>query len=1147
VSAAAAKRTVLAAVSVTFFLAVSVAGPAGGAHSDRVRPKAPTNPHVTAATATSVTIAWGAAADNVAVVGYDVYLGSQRARVTRTSHALRKLACGSAFSVALAAVDAAGNRSPKISLIAATAACSDSTRPSAPTGFRQAATSGDAVVLTWQPSSDDGGVVAYGVYDELARISSSSESTATLTGLACGSTNVFSVDAVDAAGNRSARQQVYVETADCPTGQTMSVFSATAGPDWARCALEGEHCSFSGAAEVRYGANGNWTSSRSFSNGVACTNSVFGDPLYGVRKSCELRSSGSTPTPPPTPPTSQWAHCTTEGSTCSFSGSREVRYGANGTWTSPRTFTNGVSCTNHVFGDPLYGVVKSCHTRTPPTSPPPPPPPPPAPSPPPAPAADRTPPSKPVLSLGAIGRNTATLNWQPGTDNVGVDHYAVWLDGRLLTRTTGTSHTYTGLECDTQYVLGLQVVDVAGNTSLLAEALWGIRTTACSSTATSDRQSPTTPTGLAISSATQTSVRLGWNASTDNVGVTGYDVEKDGALATSVTAPGATIAGLACGTSYGFGVKAFDAAGNRSSAASLVGSTSPCSDTQAPTAPTNVTASSRTATSIALSWSAASDNTGVVGYGLYRAGVLTGTASSAPGIFSGLACNTNYTLAVDAYDASGNRSPRVTIAAGTTACPDTTPPSTPTGLVATSVAQDAVILTWSASTDSVGVAGYDVFRAGTKVATTTATTSSQSGLACGTTYGFSVQAFDGAGNRSAQASITVVTSACAALPPSGTTALAVSPTGNDATCVRGNLTRPCQTFDRAYQLASCGDVVTIRSGNYAEQVLRERPSCATPVTLNAEPGVVTQRVWFGTCQGCYSSDAPDDLVLRGLKTAGVIMWGDVEDVTLDRIDGGSFFIRGGVRVTVRGSDWGPCPSPASGSSANQCLGYYGPQQSRISYESTPSDTSNILVEGNVFHDHPAVSPDHWECLWTNGAKDVTFRGNIVRGCQNTGAFWLDPGSQTGLAGTWVFENNWFLDNGSAIGIGRLPLQNGRVIIRFNSFGPGAGILYHGSGSDTGTVRIVGNILGRANCFPGASVSHNVFMGQACGGQGNVSVGSLPYVNASGGSGADYRLAGAPGSTVADNLVPASVADAALGIDYDGAARSAPRDAGADDR
>ena len=67
-------------------------------------------------------------------------------------------------------------------------------------------------------------------------------------------------------------------------------------------------------------------------------------------------------TPPPTTTPSSWTSCALEGYQCSFSGTKQVRYGVNGTYVS-QTFSNGVYCANSVFGDPLYGYVKGCDFR----------------------------------------------------------------------------------------------------------------------------------------------------------------------------------------------------------------------------------------------------------------------------------------------------------------------------------------------------------------------------------------------------------------------------------------------------------------------------------------------------------------------------------------------------------------------------------------------------------------------------------------------------------------------------------------------------------------------------------------------------------------------------------------------------------------
>ncbi|WP_425392145.1 S8 family serine peptidase [Ekhidna sp.] len=85
-----------------------------------------------------------------------------------------------------------------------------------------------------------------------------------------------------------------------------------------------------------------------------------------------------------------------------------------------------------------------------------------------------------------------------------------------------------------------------------------------------DTQAPTAPTGLAASNVTQTSLTLSWNASSDNVGVTGYDVYQGSSNIGTVTATSANVTGLSAGTSYTFTVRAKDAAGNVSAASNAV-------------------------------------------------------------------------------------------------------------------------------------------------------------------------------------------------------------------------------------------------------------------------------------------------------------------------------------------------------------------------------------------------------------------------------------------------------------------------------------------------------------------------------------------------------------------------------------------------
>jgi len=87
---------------------------------------------------------------------------------------------------------------------------------------------------------------------------------------------------------------------------------------------------------------------------------------------------------------------------------------------------------------------------------------------------------------------------------------------------------------------------------------------------TIDTQAPTVPVGLTASSITQTSCTLSWTASTDNVGVTGYDVYRGTTLAGSTATTSYSATGLAVNTAYSFTVKAKDAAGNVSAASSAL-------------------------------------------------------------------------------------------------------------------------------------------------------------------------------------------------------------------------------------------------------------------------------------------------------------------------------------------------------------------------------------------------------------------------------------------------------------------------------------------------------------------------------------------------------------------------------------------------
>jgi endo-1,4-beta-xylanase len=109
---------------------------------------------------------------------------------------------------------------------------------------------------------------------------------------------------------------------------------------------------------------------------------------------------------------------------------------------------------------------------------------------------------------------------------------------------------------------------------------------------------------------------------------------------------------------------------------------------------------------------------------------------------------------------------------------DTTPPSTPTGLTVTGTTGSTVSLSWTASTDNVGVTGYDVFRGSTQAGTSTGTTFTDTGLSATTAYTYTVKAHDAAGNASSASSPATGTTTSGGGDPGG--AFAVRYKSNDS-------------------------------------------------------------------------------------------------------------------------------------------------------------------------------------------------------------------------------------------------------------------------------------------------------------------------------------------------------------------------------
>lgn len=338
-----------------------------------------------------------------------------------------------------------------------------------------------------------------------------------------------------------------------------------------------------------------------------------------------------------------------------------------------------------------------------------------------------------------------------------------------------------------------------------------------------DTVPPTAPASVTSTATTDTSINLSWTASTDNVGVTGYKIERCQGVGCSSFAQIATPAGttfndtgLAPSTSYSYRIRATDAAGNLSSFSAIFTVMS-AADTTAPSAPTNLMATSASPTQINLSWTAATDDVAVTGYRLERCqGVACSNfaplTSPAATTFNdtGLSPSTSYSYRVRATDAATNLSAfSSTATTSTPAAPDTTAPSAPTNPSATAASDTQINLSWTASTDNVGVTGYKVERcqgAGcsnfTQIATPAGTTFNNTGLAPSTSYSYRVRATDAAVNLSPFSAIATTSSSADTTAPSAPANL----TATAASSTQINLSWTASTDDIAvtgYSLERC--------------------------------------------------------------------------------------------------------------------------------------------------------------------------------------------------------------------------------------------------------------------------------------------------------------------------------------------------------
>ena len=356
-----------------------------------------------------------------------------------------------------------------------------------------------------------------------------------------------------------------------------------------------------------------------------------------------------------------------------------------------------------------------------------------------------------ILNCGTVNSSTFYISGVSGTINC-------FETGAVLTPNVSLDYstTYTA-------TVTAGISDLEGNAKTSSDS-WSFTTEA-------DTEAPKTVKKLSGTAISETEIDLSWVAPTDNVGVTGYKVFRNGEYVATTTSTTYSDTGLNAKTTYNYQVSAYDAANNESSRSSslpvqtldttapLVTNTSPLPGSGAVALDKEVTvtfsepmdASTITTATFTLSVNS-SDLPGTVTYS-----GKTATFTPSESLVSGQSYLAIISSAVQ--DLAGNPMASSYGWSFSTSAPssDGTPPA-PVGLIIVLyVSETGVELTWEPPKGNVAVAGYKIFRDEELVGTSTSTSYSDSGLNAKTTYLYQVSAYDALGNESAKSTVSVDT------------------------------------------------------------------------------------------------------------------------------------------------------------------------------------------------------------------------------------------------------------------------------------------------------------------------------------------------------------------------------------------------------
>lgn len=365
---------------------------------------------------------------------------------------------------------------------------------------------------------------------------------------------------------------------------------------------------------------------------------------------------------------------------------------------------------------------------------------------------DTTPPEAVTDVTSNTQNDYLELTWQESTDDTGIATYNILRDGVLIGSTTASTFIDTNAPAG-DHIYIIVATDAAGNTTQSGSYTVTVPVTADNET---DIDPPSAATNITLTSS-GASITITWNSATDNVGISGYNIRRDGTLISSTSSLTFMDNNLAPG-SYTYNIESIDLAGNTTSSTDLPFTLLANNETDnvSPSGVSNISYQINN-NNLLFTWTAASDNVAVTSYTIYRDGVSVGNTTNTTFLDLNVPVGArNYTI--DAFDAANNssRSTMVNITMPESGNNDTQPPTSP-GNISHQTSGNDITLTWAASTDNILISRYNILRDGINIGNTTGLSYTDTGLSSGD-HTYIIESQDSSGNTTQSISYTLTIS-----------------------------------------------------------------------------------------------------------------------------------------------------------------------------------------------------------------------------------------------------------------------------------------------------------------------------------------------------------------------------------------------------